>query len=130
MLCVKYEVDIPMGQNKIRLAMPCPSNYDWLIGKPALIGRKGIISSVEETFFGELCIVFKDGSEVSMPCDDVVRGDGAHLLPNCKPPKKKNPSYDWLIGGTVLIGRKGVVKGAPRDDSSSTLLNLFHEMRL
>eukprot|EP00804_Cyclotella_cryptica_P008951 CCRYP_012061-RB/>CCRYP_012061-RB protein AED:0.21 eAED:0.21 QI:1253/1/1/1/1/1/4/1202/882 len=122
-----YEVNIPTDKNKIRLAMPCPSNYEWLINKPTLIGRKGLISSVEASFRGELCVVFNDGSEVSIPCDDVIRGDGAYLLSNCKPPKRKNASYDWLVGGAVLIGRKGVIKDAPRDDSSSSFRVAFED---
>ncbi|KAL7522379.1 hypothetical protein ACHAWX_007067 [Stephanocyclus meneghinianus] len=122
-----YEVNVPTDQNKIRLAMPCPSNYEWLINKPTLIGRKGVISSVDTPFRGELCIVFHDGSEFSIPCDDVVRGHGAHLLSNCKPPKMKNNNYDWLVGGAVLIGRKGVVKDAPRDDSSNMFRVVFED---
>ena len=127
MFCIKYEVNVPTNQNKIRLAMPCPSNYEWLINKTTLIGRKGVISQVDAPFRGELCVVFHDGSEVSIPCDDVVRGNGAHLLSSCKPPKRKNTSYDWLVGGAVLIGRKGVIKDAPRDDSSSMFRVAFED---
>lgn len=94
------------------------SNFEWLINKPALIGRKGTISSVDTSYKGECEVTFDDKSEVSVSCEDITNGNGAHLLSNCKPPKRRT-NYDWLIRGEVLIGRKGIIKDAPRDDSSS-----------
>lgn len=47
------------------------------------------------------------------------------MLSNCKPPKRKNASYDWLHDGSVIIGRRGVIKDAPRNDSTNTCRVLF-----
>jgi hypothetical protein len=49
------------------------------------------------------------------------------LLSNSKPPKKKNENYDWLHGESVLIGRKGVVKDAPRDNLTSNCRVMFQD---
>jgi hypothetical protein len=49
------------------------------------------------------------------------------LLSNCKPPKKNNASDNWLHDGQVLIGRKGVIKDAPRDNLTSNCRVIFQD---
>jgi hypothetical protein len=124
---IKYEVNIPTNQNKIRLSRPCDADYRWLINKTILFGKKGTINLGGASFRGECQILLQDGSKDSISCDDIVKGQGAYLLSNCKPPKRKNAGYQWLDGGEVLIGRKGVVKDAPRDDSSDSCRVLFED---
>ena len=68
---------------------------------------------------GECRVAFGDGSEVSILCEDVVRKNGAFLLSNCKPPKRRNAIYNWLHNETVIIGQQGIVKDAPCHISDS-----------
>ena len=75
---------------------------------------------MDGTSFKDECrVVFNDGSEASIACDDIVKKNGAFLLSNSRPPKRKNANYDWLHNETIIIGKQGVVKDASSDISDS-----------
>lgn len=94
------------------------------MNRPTLIGRKGTINA-KSCFRGECQLLFDDGSKTVIECEDIVSGYGAHLLSSCKPPKRKNASYHWLHDGSVVIGRRGVIKEVPRDESTSNCSVMF-----
>jgi hypothetical protein len=73
---------------------------------------------------GECLVTFEDdGSKISVACRKIVNGDGAHLLSNCEPQK----NYNWLHGEQVLIGRKGIIKDAPRDNLTNYCRVMFQD---
>jgi hypothetical protein len=76
----------------------------------------------------EECVVtFEDDeSEITIACRKIVDGDGAYLLSNCKP-RKNDANYKWLQNKQVLIGRKGVIIDAPRDNQTSCCRVTFQD---
>lgn len=99
-----YESNIPT-KDKIRLIKRCDSSGEWMMGKSVLLSltecdnigangnislRSGTVSAIETR---QRCcrIIFSDGSNDSVSCDEVAKAVFRYLWRDC-PPKKQ---YIW-----------------------------------